>query len=122
MQVKSVSHSTHSVPHGSAVALGANVQALDIEHTSVVVDGVPTRRPSPRVQLVPVGKFAARDGRPSGMKVTVVDANGLSVERTVTAKNWALDNKGGLELMLKLARRVERIHIHHHQARAQDAE
>ena len=105
MQVKSIPHSTHSVPHGSAVALGANVQALDIEQTSVVVDGVPTRRPSPRVQLVPFGKFSARDGRPSGMKVTVVDANGLSVERTVTAKNWVLDNKGGLELMLKLNER-----------------
>lgn len=57
----------------AAVALGGDAQALVIEQASVVADGVPARRPSRRVQLLPFGEFSARDGRPYGMRVQVAE-------------------------------------------------
>lgn len=93
---------------GCAVALGGDVQALVIEQASVAgadAQGVPTRRPSPRVQLVPFGSFAARDGRPFGMPVTVAGADGKPVARTVTARAWQLSNDQGWALAHRLNER-----------------
>lgn len=88
-----------------AVALGGEAQALVIEQASVVAEGVPARRPSRRVQLVPFGEFSARDGRPFGMAVQVVGANGQQVSKTVTARSWKVDNEAGFALMVLLNNR-----------------
>lgn len=88
-----------------AVALGGDAQALVIEQASVVAEGVPARRPSRRVQLVPFGEFSARDGRPFGMAVQVVGANGQQVSKTVTARSWKVDNEAGFALMVLLNNR-----------------
>lgn len=90
---------------GCAVALGGDVQALVIEQASVVADGVPARRPSPRVQLVPCGQFAARDGRPAGMQVQVVGADGKTTTKTVIAPAWTLSNEQGWQLAQRLNQR-----------------
>lgn len=93
---------------GCAVALGGDVQALVIEQASVAgadAQGVPSRRPSPRVQLVPCGSFAARDGRPFGMPVTVAGPDGKPVARTVTARAWQLSNQQGWQLANRLNER-----------------
>lgn len=90
---------------GCAVALGADVQALVIEQASVVASGVPARRPSRRVQLVPHGTFAARDGRPFGMPVTVAGPDGKPTARTVTARAWQLSNEQGWQLASRLNER-----------------
>lgn len=97
-------HQSTALPH-IAVALGSIAQALLIEQSSVVAEGIPARRPSRRVQLVPFGEFAARDGRPFGLKVEVVGADGQSIERTVKVRNWVLSNEGGVALMMRLNER-----------------
>lgn len=91
--------------HNAAVALAGVAQALVIEQASVVADGVPTRRPSPRVQLVPFGEFASRDGRPYGMQVDVVGADGRVTQKTVTVRCWTINNQQGFDLMTRLNNR-----------------
>jgi phage I-like protein len=86
-----------------AVALSATEQTLVIETLSAPqANGVPTRRPSKRVQLVPFGTFAARDGRPAGMTVKVRNAQGQLVDKPVEATAWKLDNSQGWDLARRL--------------------
>jgi phage I-like protein len=85
-----------------AVALGADVRPIVIETASASGSDVPARRPSSRVQLTPAGSFAARDGRPYGMLVTVKGADGQPVQRTVTATAWQLSNSQGYALADRL--------------------
>lgn len=110
MQIKDRSSATNggdvcSHLMNAAVALGGDAQALVIEQASVVADGVPARRPSRRVQLVPFGEFSARDGRPFGMVVQVAGVNGQQVSKTVTARSWKVDNEAGFALMVLLNNR-----------------
>lgn len=79
--------------HAVAVMLGADVQiAVELQsHTG-------ERRASRRVQLVPHGSFAARDGRPAGMRVKVTGPDGVATLKTVTATHWQLGNDAGMRL------------------------